>query len=134
MSKAVYSLIQFCPDLGRQEMFNVGLVVFRRDPFLIDVRIARGFGTSAPGGIDVDQDLFEATKRAFAMRLEDEAHRFRGAEDLASFRASGTNPLLLTSPREMLLHDPGSDLSALFHELVGGEMSLAFCSRSDPGA
>jgi hypothetical protein len=119
MANAFYSLIQFCPDFGRQEAFNVGLVLFRLEPHLVDVRLAEGFGVNAPNGVGVDAGLFEATKRAFCNRLEYEARRFRGAEDLARFRASGTNPLRLTAPREVLLHDPVADAQTLFDELVG---------------
>jgi len=121
MTKAFYSLIQFCPDVGRQETFNVGLVLFRPAPHLVDVRLAEGFGVNAPNDLGLDPDLFEATKRAFRNRLVDEARRFRGAEDLTFFKASGTNPLRLTAPREVSLHDPVADPQALFDELVGSD-------------
>ncbi|WP_338661123.1 DUF3037 domain-containing protein [Pararoseomonas sp. SCSIO 73927] len=121
MTKAFYSLIQFCPDIGRQETFNVGLVLFRPEPHLFVVRLARNSGVNARFDVGMAPGLFEATKQAFRNRLEHEARQFRTPGDLAAFKASGTNQLRLTAPREVSLHDPVADSQALFDELVGAD-------------
>jgi hypothetical protein len=118
MSKAFYSLVQFSPDLGRQEAFNVGIAVFSPDSGDIDIRMVSGFGAHAPRNPELDLELFEATKKAFANRLRGDARRFRGAEDMAAFRASGTNPLRLTPPRQIVLREPAEDIQAAFDSLV----------------
>jgi hypothetical protein len=93
MATAYYSLIQFCPDLGRQEAFNIGLVVFCPDPHLFQVRLIDGFGAYSRGAFGFDLPLFEAAKHDFRRRLIEAGRSFRQISELASFRASGTNPI-----------------------------------------
>ena len=119
MSNGFYSLIQFCPDLGRQEAFNVGVAVFCPETRFAAVKLAPGFGPNAPADAAENLELFEATKAAFARRFEIEAGRFGGERDMAAFRASGTNPLRLTAPRQIVLRDATSDVQAVFKLLVG---------------
>jgi hypothetical protein len=119
MSKALLSLVQFSPDFGRQEAFNVGIAVFCLDSKSIEIRMAEGFGPHSPAHHDIDIDLFEATKKAFANRLRLESRRFGGADDMAAFRASGTNPLRLTPPRQIVLRNAPKDIQETFDTLVG---------------
>jgi hypothetical protein len=120
MSNAFYSLIQFCPDPGRQEAFNIGSVVFCPKPHSVDVRLALGFGVNARGSFGFDAALFEASKHAFKRRLLEAGRSFREGSDLESFRASGTNPIRLTTPRAMVLRDMETDAQGIFDALVGG--------------
>lgn len=119
MTKGFYSLIQSSPDIARQEFHNIGLIVFRAEPRFVDVRLSEKLGISTATSEDIHPDLLWATRRAFANRLEQEAQTFSSVEDLANFRASGTNPLKLTLPREVMLHDPIRDTQDLFEDLVG---------------
>lgn len=123
MANAFYSLIQFSPDHGRQEALNIGSVVFCPDPHALDVRLTDGFGLYASGSYGYDIPLFEASKRAFRQRLLDVGERFRDSSDLASFRASGTNPISLSPPRAMVVRDFAADALGVFRSLVTGEVS-----------
>ena len=119
MTKGFYSLIQFCPDIARQEFRNIGLIVFRAEPRFVEVRLSEKLAIGSSTVEDTHPDLLWATRRAFANRLEQEAQTFSSVEDLVNFRASGTNPLRLTPPREIMLHDPVRDAQDLFEELLG---------------
>jgi Protein of unknown function (DUF3037) len=121
MATAYYSLIQFYPDLGRQEAFNIGLVVFCPNPHFFQVRLIDGFGAHSRGTSGFDPALFEAAKHDFRRRLIEAGRSFRQITDLASFRASGTNPIRLTASREMVLRDTASDVDAIFASLVAAD-------------
>ena len=117
MSKAYYSLVQFVPDLARQEPLNVGIAVACPGTGFAEVTMAERSGSCTPGS-GRGSELFEATKAAFANRFKEEGRRFHSVEEMATFKASGTNPLRLTPPRQFVLRNAGADIHALFEKLV----------------
>jgi hypothetical protein len=121
-TKGYYCVIQYCPDLGRFEAANVGVLLFCPElPFLqakmssSPRRVQRFFGREGH-----DARVIRAMTRSLQKRLEKELDLIRTLEDLEHFVATRANQLLLTTPRPMKVHDPAGELERLFEDLVGG--------------
>jgi len=119
-TKGYFSLVQYCPDIARQEAANVGVVLFCPDHHFIKAkliknnhRIRRFFGEEA----DNYQHL-NAMKEALASRLKVEESSFVTLEDLQSFVATRANKVILTDPKPVKILNPFEDLEALYRELV----------------
>ena len=119
-TKGYYSLVQYCPDVARQEAVNIGVVLFCPDrPFLqarlasSNHRIRRFFGEEA----DQYRHL-NAMKEALVERLQVEAAEFRTLENLQVFVETRANKVILTDPKPVRVLDPEQDLTALYQELV----------------
>lgn len=119
-TRGYYSLVQYCPDLARQEAANAGVVLFcpERGFFrakLTDslAHIRRFFGHAA----DTDGHIAGMLK-ALVSRIEIEQADFKSLEDLQQFVATRANKVILTPPKPVLVSEPEADLEALFRELV----------------
>jgi len=120
-SKGYYSLIQYCPDLGRLEAVNVGVLLFCPERAFLKARtvrkndrIKRFFGSQGH-----DWRRINAFKRGIEDRLERESREIRTLEDLEHFIALRANLLQITPPRPMRVTDPARDLDDLFREIIG---------------
>lgn len=118
--KGYYSLVQYCPDVARQEAANVGVVLFCPELSFLEARLAssnhrvrRFFGEEA----DQYQHL-NAMKQALQDRFRVEAADFRSLENLQRFVETRANKLILTNPKPVKVFDPPQDLGALYQELV----------------
>ena len=118
--KGYFSLVQYCPDVARQEAANVGVVLFCPEVGFLRAKLARSnhrirrfFGEEA----DNYQHL-NAMKDALAARLQVERSAFQTLEDLQTFVATRANKVVLTSPKPVKILDPEADLEALYQELV----------------
>ncbi|MBM3216531.1 DUF3037 domain-containing protein [Candidatus Poribacteria bacterium] len=121
-ARGYYALIQYCPDSSRMEASNVGVLLFRPDPWYLGVRTAEGndrprrfFGTKS-----FDAARLNAAKKALEIRLRHRGTDFRTLDDLNAFIDTRANDLIVTAPRPMSVRSPGDDLERLFQELVGG--------------
>jgi len=119
--RGYYGLIQYCPDPGRAEAANIGVIVFCPELQFIDARISdsnerirRFFGRES-----FDPARVNAAKRAIKSRLGVSREHFRCLEDFERFAQGRANELLITRPRPMRVEDPDSDLDRLCKELVG---------------
>jgi hypothetical protein len=119
-SKGYFSLVQYSPDIARQEAANVGVVLFCPDRQFIRAkvsesirRIRRFFGDDVAG-----YHQLNAMKDALVNRVEIEKDQFTTLEDLQQFVATRGNNILLTQPKPVMVLDPEQDLTALFEELV----------------
>jgi hypothetical protein len=119
-TKGYYSLVQYCPDLARQEAANVGIVLFCPERGFIKARMAsanhrvrRFFGEEADGYRHLN-----AMKESLAGRLEVEAGDFRSLDDLTRFVETRANKIQLSRPKPVKVFDPERDLAALYEELV----------------
>lgn len=119
-TKGYYSLVQYCPDLARQEAANVGVVLFCPEHGFIRARMAtanhrvrRFFGEEADGFRHLN-----AMKDSLAGRLEIEASDFRSLEDLTRFAETRANKIQLSRPKPIKVSNPERDLAALYEELV----------------
>ncbi len=120
-SKGYYSLIQYCPDLGRLEAANVGVLLFRPEPHFLKAltsrnnsRIIRFFGSAGHDWVRIN-----AYKQGLTDRIAREGADIRTVEHLERFIAQRANLLQITPPRPMRVLDPEKDLHELFKEFLG---------------
>lgn len=118
--KGYFSLVQYSPDIARQEAANVGVVLFCPELGFIQAklsknnhRIRRFFGEDADGYRHLN-----AMKSSLAERLKVEASSFVSLEDFQTFIATRANKVLLTAAKPVKVFDPAADLAALYSELV----------------
>ena len=118
--KGYFCLVQYCPDLARREVANVGVLLFSPDHAFLEARLVtsnqrvrRFFGEHADHFRHVN-----AMKEAFTERLRVEKREFSTLEDLTLFVQTRANRIILTPPKAVRVTDPASDLAALFATLV----------------
>jgi hypothetical protein len=116
--KGYYSLIQYCPDLGRLEAANVGVLLFCPELRFLkakttknNARIIQFFGRDGH-----DWEQIKLFKTGIEDRLMSEAADIRTLEDLQRFIALRANLIQITPPRSMKVTDPEKDLQALAQE------------------
>jgi hypothetical protein len=119
--KGYYSIIQYCPDLGRVEAANVGVLLFCPESRFLKAltatrnsRIIRFFGSEGH-----DWKRINLFKRGLADRLENEAAGIRTLADLQQFIATRANVLQITAPNPVKVTDPEQTLLELFEEIIG---------------
>jgi hypothetical protein len=115
-----YSLIQYCPDRGRLEAANMGVLLFCPDRNYLRARLSTGnerirhfFGDEAG-----DLKQINAMKKMLEHRLEVEKSGFKDVAALRHFAALMANEILITEPRPTLVEEPDVELAHLFDELV----------------
>jgi hypothetical protein len=113
-----YSLVQYCPDAGRLEAVNVGVLLFCSDPYVLDVRLAdtnervrRFFGSQ-------DWALVDMSKEAVVERLALGRENGWQLEQVEDYVARGANLIQFTKLRETMVTEPQRDLDELFATLV----------------
>jgi hypothetical protein len=120
-AKGYFSLIQYCPDLGRLEAANVGVLLFCPERSFLkalttrsNARIKRFFGAAGH-----DWERIHSFKQGFVERIEREGRDVATLDDLQRFIAQRANLIQLTPPRPMKVLDPEADLRELFDEYLG---------------
>lgn len=120
-AKAYYSLIQYCPDLGRLEAANVGVLLFCPEANFLQAKVAPNnrriihfFGAAGH-----DWQRINALKQGLADRVAVEAPDIQTLEHLERFIAQRANLFQITPPRPMKVTDPQNDLDALYADLIG---------------
>lgn len=118
--KGYFCLVQYCPDLARREVANVGVLLFSPEHDFLEARLASGthrvrrfFGEHADHYKHVN-----TMKEAFTERLRVEKREFKSLEDLTLFVQTRANRIILTPPKAVRVVDPAKDLEALFATLV----------------
>jgi hypothetical protein len=119
-TKGYYCLVQYCPDIARQEAANVGVVLFCPEYQFLQAklmnangRIRKFFGDQAD-----DYQHLNAMKKALANRLQVEKAEFGVLEDLQRFVETRANKIVLTLPKPVKVFDAEQDLAGLYKELV----------------
>jgi hypothetical protein len=122
-SRGYYCIIQYCPDLGRLEAANIGVLLFCPDREFLrahtssdNARIRHFFGDHGH-----DWARINSFKNGIEDRLDVEKDEIKTLEALEGFIARRANLIQITPPRPMKVHDPEKDLDQLFQELVGGQ-------------
>src|SRR5262245_23233492 len=99
-TKGYYSIVQYCPDLGRIEAANIGVLVFCPETGFLRAmttrtngRIIRFFGSEGH-----DWSRINAFKRGLETRLEKEHTGIKTLEDLQRFIALRANVMQITQP------------------------------------
>lgn len=125
-SRGYYCIIQYCPDLGRLEAANIGVLLFCPDQGFLrahtsgdNARIRHFFGDQ-----EHDWHRINSFKAGIEDRLVVEKDEIRTVEALEGFIARRANSIQMTPPRPMKVHDPEKDLAQLFQDLVGGQPRL----------
>ena len=116
-----YSLIQYCPDLGRQEAANVGVLVFCPDLYFLQAKVERSNSRIIRffGKVGHDWKRINSFKQGIVNRLETESSNIRTIEDLKRFINSRANLIQISDPKPMTITDPTKDLEELFTEFFG---------------
>ena len=119
--KGYYSLIQYCPDRSRQEVANIGLVVYVPEIKFLSAKLSRSNARMSHffGRTSIDNQRVNFLKTSFENRLTIEKDRFTSFDDFEKFVNTRANELLLTTPRPIKIRDPQQDTNALFQELIG---------------
>ena len=122
--RAYYSVIQYCPDLGRLEAANVGVVLFCPELHFLDARTSRAneriihfFGREGH-----DWKQINAFKKGIAERVRLSVTDIRDKESFGRFISMQANLMQLTPPLPCRVSsDPKSELDHLFEQIVGVE-------------
>ena len=103
-----FCLIQYCPDRGRMEAVNVGLVLFCPALDLLEVRVTERDDRAARlfGADRVRLDNLDHGKQAVVNRLRGADSRPRILEELKHFVDTRGNDVILTPPRSMRVEEP----------------------------
>lgn len=128
--KGYYSLIQYCPDRSRQEVANIGLVVYVPEIHFLSAKLSRSNARMRHffGHNSIDNQRINFLKSSIENRLTIEKDRFTSFDDFEKFVNTRANELILTTPRPIKIGDPQQDTNALFQELIG-ERARARTSR-----
>lgn len=115
--KKVYSLIQYCPDRGRMECANVGVIVAF---FPGEVLIRMDSTNVGPQrrGFTFDDDHLTLAKLALLNRLKTEYPHWTCPEDIEAFAGKEGNTLLITKPRCLNMPKADVALEELYSTLV----------------
>lgn len=115
-----YCLIQYCPDRGRLEAANIGVLLFCPVFGYLRARLSSGnerirnfFGDEAG-----DLKQINTMKKMLEHRLESEKSSITGLGDLQRFAAVLANEIVVTPPRPTLVEEPDVELAQLFEDLV----------------
>lgn len=124
---AYYSIIQFCPDRGRAEAANVGVLLLCPELGFVgartsehDRRVKKFFGSAS-----VDWKRLRLIEHAIEARVRDDYDWSEGLPALERFISTRANDIQLTPARSMKTADPEVDLDVLFRELVDVGPELA---------
>jgi hypothetical protein len=119
--KGYYSVIQYCPDLGRVEAVNLGVLLFCPESGFLKAitadsnsRVLQFFGREG-----YDPKWINSIKKSFHVRLKKEQKAIRNLDDLRQFIATRANMLQLTRPLPMKVLDPERDLEELYEQILG---------------
>lgn len=115
--KAHYSIIQYCPDRGRDERLNLGLVVLTNDGRL-RARYSIQCVRRACSVFDIvypDDALVAAFARYAVHRISED---IKTLDDLKHFADTRANDIRLTAPRHCRIDDMEADFERMFSGMV----------------
>jgi len=120
MSTAFYSIIQFCPNAARQEVVNVGVVLFDTKTGYVDVkltasvdRIRQFFGN---GVLDAKQ--LKVLGESVRLLLEREKQLLSSPDSFRTLTERQANELRFTTPRRIALGHKANLLEAVYRRFV----------------
>jgi hypothetical protein len=120
-SKGFYSVIQYCPDLGRVEAANIGVLLFCPERRFLkaltnsnNARIIRFFGSEGH-----DWKRINSIKRGLEDRLQKETSEIHEVDDLRSFIRRRANLVQISEPNFIKVFEPEKDLQELYERIIG---------------
>ena len=123
--RAYYSLVQFCPDRGKAESANIGVLLLCPELRFADVKLAKSNARVAQffGRDSFEEARLRLSKNALEARIRDKTDWSEGFAALERFIGTRANDIVLTAARPMKTADPAADLVKLFAELVETRVS-----------
>ncbi|MBP3960939.1 DUF3037 domain-containing protein [Gemmata sp. G18] len=120
MIPGYYSVIQYCPDFGRLEGANVGVLLYCPATGYFDVKTNRRVGRIHRffGKNHISLKQYTRLVSSFETRIRQASKSFRDVADLRKFIGQEANDLLITDPRKVSVSVPGVQFFQLFEELV----------------
>lgn len=119
-AKGFFCIVQYCPDIARQEAANVGVLLFSPQHEFLGARVtpdAKRERRVFKGVADQPGHL-ATMKNALLERLDVERNEFRTLADLERFVLTRANKVILTPPRAVRVTSPQDDLNRLYSQLV----------------
>jgi len=117
-----YSIIQYCPDVARHEVANVGMVLLCPELSFLKTRMAVGARRRIKEmfpRLRQDQERLNSTLLGIAGRLHVDREYFKTVDDLSRFAETRANAMRLTAPLPVRVEDPDAELNRLFERMVG---------------
>jgi hypothetical protein len=115
-----FSVIQFCPDAGRDEAVNVGVFLYcPKKDFIAtrmrpdNERVRRLFGEGV-----ILEDHLEAIKHNIEYRLERNKAEFKTSGHVSYFIGNLANDIRMTELRSVRVENPQETLDRLYNDLV----------------
>lgn len=116
-----YSFIQFCPDPGRMEAANVGVLLFHPETGFLKAltkksnkHLRKFFGSKSH-----NWDHINSFKNGLVDRIEKEKSRISTLGELELFIGKRANNFQITKPMPIKVSDPETTLRSLFKEFFG---------------
>lgn len=120
-STGFYSLIQYCPDLARREVANIGVLLFCPEMNFIEARMAernshvKHFFHSTP------DSTVNFLKMNISEKFKVEGSQFKTLGDLQKFINSRANEIFFTEPLPVKVDNPITVLADLYARLIDEE-------------
>jgi hypothetical protein len=115
--RCLFSLIQYCPDRGRQECANLGVVLVTPTLDLF-TKLSPDNRIPKHRGFEFDDERLTMAKKAVVSRLRAESFTWRDPNDMNTFRKKEGNSIILTATNVVLTEDPIEEIENLYRELV----------------
>lgn len=114
-----YSLIQFCPDAGRLEAVNVGVLLFVPELGYFEAKFSHNHRRAKAISLgDYDAKLMQLFRTGVAHKIDAARSSISDLKGLGAFIDRQANNFQMTEPRWTSVTSPAEDLKRLFRDLV----------------
>jgi len=116
--KGLYSIIQYCPDISRLEVANIGVLLFVPEDHFFEAKMSRSNNRARKvfGKGSFDNSWLKRTKAMFAERVKAEAAS--SLDEFKHFIDTRMNDIILTAPRPVRVYEADRTLADLFEAIV----------------
>lgn len=112
-TKACYLVIQYCPNMERNEAVNIGVIILYADDTLAGVKVTDDYSRIERFFGEIDKKRLTSIIDAFVTRL-----KANDAEKTCDFLNTRANTITCPPPRPIKLINIEDDLNQLFKDLV----------------
>lgn len=132
--RAFYSLVQYCPDLSRLEVANIGVVVFCEELDFLGTRMTQNHTriNQMFGRGQRDLKRLKTVKAGLQEKLSSKSGNLRTLEHLNQLAALHVNTIRMSKFMPCRVsEDPSADVQRLFKELVEDETDAKPLSKKE---